>query len=366
MQTSPIISTVQYEKVIEYLLELDNSVPLLVISESGVGKTYIPQDIAKKKKIPCIVFNGTGLEPQDLVGMPWIDKTDTTRFRPPFTFSYVKDPASGELKNISEYPKGILILDEVNRLEYQCINTVMQLLDRKTLEEVSIPKGWAIVLTANPDDEEYQVRSLNKAFRRRCIILEMVSSLTDWRVWAMQNKIHEKIIAVAGRVESLRGVKEDGKGEKKIQSNAKQHITRAGMAQVSYLLNNGLDRLDHKLQSALIAGLIGPEGAAALMLGINDAELERAVKTLMVGGKIEGKADFLVEAALLFIMRIDGQEDKYAEEIYNLYKQAPKDIKPVIFKKFAHKALRAQDGPFFDMSKDWERWQVDMMTVTGR
>lgn len=366
MQISPIISTVQYEKIINFMLDSGVSIPVLVIGETGIGKTYVPEDVARKRGIPSITFNGTGLEPQDLTGMPFLDETGTTRFRPPYTFVYVEDPVTKVRKRIETYPKGILIIDEVNRFEYQVINTSMQLLDKRTLEEITIPKGWAIVLTANPDDEEYQVRSLNKAFKRRCIILEMVSSLTDWRVWAVQNKVHEKVIAIAGRVESAKNESGDGKVEKRIQANVIQHITRAGMTQVSNLLNHGLEKLDPRLQQIIIGGLIGPIGAAALMLGINDEKLETAVQTLMVGGKIEGKADFIMEAALLFIMRIEGKEDKYAEEICNLYKIAPKDIKPVIFKKFSYKTLHATEGPFFDMSKLWEDWQLEMMSVTGR
>ena len=354
MPSVPPITAAEYSTLINWFLDHYTGLPLLVFGESGIGKTYIPEAIAQDRKIPYVHFNGTGLEPTDLTGMPNVSG-DSTKFCPPHKLAYVRDPNSGVEVSLSQYPAGILTIDEVNRFEYQVINVVMQLLDRKTLETITIPKGWLVVLTANPNTEEYNVRDLNKAFLRRTLALEMRDDLQVWRSWAIKKKLDPKVVAVAGRLEAHR--KASG-----VQFELKQYPTRAGLEQCSNLRQAGLESLPKDLYIKVYAGIIGPGAGAALAKSLSDEALDKAVKTLMVGGKIDGPTDFLLEASLMFMMQVRDQVEARAEEILNLYRQMPREIKMIIAREFINYIINATSGPLLDLGREWTQWQISTTT----
>ncbi len=79
---------------------------------------------------------------------------------------------------------GILLLDDWNRAEPRFIQAVMELVDRQEYISWKLPPGWTILLTANPDDGEYMVNSIDVAQRTRFISSVLKWSHERWAEWA--------------------------------------------------------------------------------------------------------------------------------------------------------------------------------------
>jgi len=62
---------------------------------------------------------------------------------------------------------GILLLDDWNRADVRFIQAIMELIDRQQYVSWSLPKDWHIILTANPDNGDYLVNSIDRAKKKR-------------------------------------------------------------------------------------------------------------------------------------------------------------------------------------------------------
>lgn len=89
---------------------------------------------------------------------------------------------------------GILMLDDWNRADIRFIQAVMELIDRQTYISWKLPKDWHIVLTANPDDGEYLVQSIDQAQKTRFISLTVKFDVSLWAEWAETEKIDGRCI----------------------------------------------------------------------------------------------------------------------------------------------------------------------------
>lgn len=89
---------------------------------------------------------------------------------------------------------GILILDDWNRADIRFIQAVMELVDRQEYISWKLPKDWHIVLTANPDDGNYLVNTIDNAQRTRFISVNLKSDVTVWAKWAEKQGIDGRCI----------------------------------------------------------------------------------------------------------------------------------------------------------------------------
>ena len=64
---------------------------------------------------------------------------------------------------------GILLLDDWNRADMRFIQAVMELVDRQQYISWTLPEDWHIILTANPDNGDYMVNSVDAAQKTRYI-----------------------------------------------------------------------------------------------------------------------------------------------------------------------------------------------------
>ena len=89
---------------------------------------------------------------------------------------------------------GILMLDDWNRADQRFIQAVMELVDRQEYISWKLPKDWHILLTANPDDGEYMVNSIDVAQRTRFVSVYMQWNHERWAEWAEEQKIDGRCI----------------------------------------------------------------------------------------------------------------------------------------------------------------------------
>ena len=79
---------------------------------------------------------------------------------------------------------GILLLDDWNRADTRFIQAVMELIDRQTYISWKLPKDWHIMLTANPDNGDYMVNSVDSAQKTRYVTANLKFDVNVWAEWA--------------------------------------------------------------------------------------------------------------------------------------------------------------------------------------
>ena len=198
-------------------LQEDNLKPVAVsiCGAAGLGKTSVVEQLAEELNIQHVeVINLAQLdELGDLVGIPvkeyqmvakqgdkqvgkWVDEKVMDSFTAQgwkangqSRMSYAK-PAwiSGKGEN------GVLILDDYTRAAPRFMQAVMEIIDKQRYISWSLPKGWTILLTENPDDGTYNVTDIDAAAKSRYITFDMRWEPEVWAEWAEKTKIDARAI----------------------------------------------------------------------------------------------------------------------------------------------------------------------------
>jgi len=212
-----------------------------IIGESGLGKTSISLQLAKDLGMHHVKLNLAQIEELgDLVGFPvrqfqmikGENKTVTVmkKFRTKegkIITKAVEQPSSNGATQtewvdevaIEQYTKlgytftkqkrmsycppewiadkkggGFLILDDWNRADIRFIQAVMELVDRQEYISWKLPKDWHILLTANPDNGDYLVNSIDLAQKTRFMSITMKWNVDRWAEWAEVDQIDTRCI----------------------------------------------------------------------------------------------------------------------------------------------------------------------------
>lgn len=210
-----------------------------VLGESGIGKTSTIVEIAKEHNLNFVKLNLAQIEELgDLVGFPvrqFQMYKEVSVKNPSDNLNYTaaqRQAASSDVANmtkkvgswvdelaVSEYLKngykmtgknrmsycapewiadkkegGILLLDDWNRADVRFIQAVMELIDRQTYISWSLPKDWHIILTANPDNGDYMVNSIDAAQKTRYITANLKFDVNVWARWAEEAGIDTRCI----------------------------------------------------------------------------------------------------------------------------------------------------------------------------
>lgn len=181
-----------------------------VIGESGIGKTSAIIQLAKEQNLNFVKLNLAQIEEiGDLVGFPirqfevemnneksWVDEHAFDEY---MKLGY----RSTGLNRMSYCPPewisgkeegGILLLDDWNRADVRFIQAVMELIDRQQYISWTLPKNWHIILTANPDNGDYLVNSIDNAQKTRFISVQLKFDIDCWGKWAEENDIDGRCI----------------------------------------------------------------------------------------------------------------------------------------------------------------------------
>lgn len=90
---------------------------------------------------------------------------------------------------------GVLLFDDGNRASQRILKGMMQLVQDYRTISWSIPNGWTIVFTGNPDNRFNQVTSMDTAQLSRMKSVTLEPDATEWAVWAENNGIDERLIS---------------------------------------------------------------------------------------------------------------------------------------------------------------------------
>jgi hypothetical protein len=191
----------------------ENKKPMVsteVVGDSGIGKTSSIIQLAEELDLNFVKLNLAQIEEiGDLVGFPirqfemqsedskeWVDENSVEDYRKKgFTSTGLNRMSYCPPEWISGKQKGgILLLDDWNRADMRFIQAVMELVDRQQYISWTLPKDWHIILTANPDNGDYLVNSIDNAQKTRFISVNLKFDLKCWGKWAEENQLDGRCI----------------------------------------------------------------------------------------------------------------------------------------------------------------------------
>jgi MoxR-like ATPase len=170
-----------------------------VIGESGIGKTSSIIQLANELDLSFVKLNLAQIEEiGDLVGFPIRQFEVTNGTDKKYVDENSLDEARSEGYKTTGHNRmsycppewiankengGILLLDDWNRADQRFIQAVMELIDRQQYVSWSLPKDWHIILTANPDNGDYIVNTLDSAQKTRFISVQLKFDMDCWAKW---------------------------------------------------------------------------------------------------------------------------------------------------------------------------------------
>ncbi len=183
--------------------------------EAGVGKTSVPAQVCKKNGFGFHALVLSQIEDiGDLVGFPYkslemsLDGQQTEWFSE--TVSPIKKAMGWEytggirtqyaepewLGKLRGYPGSILLVDDFTRADMRFQQALMQLIQMGSYYSWSLPEGCSIVLTCNPNDEDYIVQDQDHAMSGRYCKFGVKFKIDDWVQWAIKEDIDGRCINI--------------------------------------------------------------------------------------------------------------------------------------------------------------------------
>jgi hypothetical protein len=157
--------------------------PVCIWGTHGIGKTHSVEEIARDNGYDFTYIAPAQFEEMgDLLGMPKIVEKDG---------QMVTEMVAPDWVPTEEGP-GVLLIDDVNRADIRILRGIMQLLQNFELVSWKLPKGWQIVLTANPDGGDYSVTPMDGAMLTRMLHVTMEFDVKQWALWAEKNGVDER------------------------------------------------------------------------------------------------------------------------------------------------------------------------------
>lgn len=156
---------------------------LCIWGAQGNGKTQIVAHYAAQNNLHFVRINPQeNEEVGDFQGMPDRLNGETVMLPP----SWVPKNTDGR--------GGILLIDDFNRANPVILQALMRLIQSYEFGTWKLPKGWNIVLTANPEDAGFDVNNLDKAQFERMSHVYFKFDVNIWANWATSCDIDERLI----------------------------------------------------------------------------------------------------------------------------------------------------------------------------
>lgn len=239
------------------IIELYNNTDCVtaLISERGVGKTSAFQQCAQELGIGYMGLYAAAMEGPDFMGLPDKDREKgITRYLAPQFLPTCNAVAEGFFPE-----KGLLVLEEINRVPTDTISVLYPLLLERKINGHSLAPGWKIGVTMNPDTLNYAVNSLDDAMLDRFISIEITANLEDYIAYSLQNSPCDDVLAyLTACPDMLLRIKKAADSTATTKSP-----TPRGWTRVQQLLNSC--SLPEALMQELISGILGPETTASFL-----------------------------------------------------------------------------------------------------
>jgi MoxR-like ATPases len=176
----------------------------LIVGESGIGKTALAKELAKKNKWSLIVIDGNLLKEGEIGGLPTIETNKEIDGNGRSTERKITVYAvHTKLREIEdEIAMGrtvLLFIDEINRCEHTVQQELMNLILNREINGYQLDDGVKILAAMNPSSKygsgfDYQVVDMDSAQENRFVWLYMEPDYLQWLEWASNAGIEQKVI----------------------------------------------------------------------------------------------------------------------------------------------------------------------------
>ncbi len=241
------------------------AVPILLWSETGLGKSSIVHQVAAEHGLLVEELRLATQETGDLIGLPRSQRTvdgqgnerHETVWDPPSWFPF-------DLES-----RGVLFLDECNRAPREIRAGIFSLLDtnldRRHLHTHEFPPGWHIIAAGNPPSDREQTDELATAFLARFAQFYVEWDVASWVEWfKSQASFHEILMQWV----ACGGLKNYG-----VRKHALEVLPNPRAVELlSILLSKNLVPAGHLHEIA--SGLLGSEAADELVLLVETYRLQ--------------------------------------------------------------------------------------------
>lgn len=218
----------------------DAKEPLLIIGPPGIGKSQMIQQIAAQEDIECQDVRLSLMDPVDLRGLPFIERSQ----------KLVEWAAPDFIRSEG---RGILLWDEINLAPIAVQNTAMQVLTEYRVGPHTLSRDIWQVACGNKPEHRAHVNPISAPLLNRFNILEIEAPNKDeWTDYAVKQRFSEDVISFINFRSGLLYQAPDSEFE--------NFPTPRGWERVSRLLDNGMEDL------LFLTGAVG-KGAAVEFLG---------------------------------------------------------------------------------------------------
>jgi MoxR-like ATPase len=164
------------------LIQHNIKLSTMIWGPPGVGKSSIVAQTAAAHGINFIDLRLSQLAPTDLRGLPVADTANGLSHWYPPEFL----PRDG---------KGVLFLDELNLAPPTMQGMAQQLILDRRVGNYEVPESWFIWAAGNRKEDRAAVFDMPAPLANRFLHLEVEPELDSFKAYALNNEVHEHIIA---------------------------------------------------------------------------------------------------------------------------------------------------------------------------
>lgn len=305
-----------------------------LISERGVGKTSIYKQCTEEMGIGYIDLYAAALEGPDFMGLPDKDKNKgvTTYLAPSFL------PTTESVKNGIHKKKGIIVLEEINRVSPDTISVLYPLLLDRKLNGHILADGWKLGVTMNPDSLNYMVNTLDDAIIDRFISIFIEPNIDDYLEYSKLHNPNNDVL------EYLRVYPEMLLIIKKNSLATQKAPTPRGWTKVQEILNICL--LNDDILQETLTGIIGAEASASFIgfknnknvkLPTADELLEnfKSIKSVIISLIEKRQFDHLSLLIKSIVLKIDNYDTNSIYNLNQFLNILPQELQVLFYKELS-------------------------------
>lgn len=164
----------------------------VVVGESGIGKTSLVHELAKKHAWQVVTIDGNLLKEGEIGGLPTVLTKGQDR---PLTV-YALHSSLQRVADIADKGQTVLLfIDEINRCDHAVQQELMNIILNREINGFVLPEVVHIIAAMNPpDSEDYRTVDMDVAQQNRFVWLYMETDYLQWLDWAQRVSIDKDIM----------------------------------------------------------------------------------------------------------------------------------------------------------------------------